>query len=108
MDSDAPDTAPALQPMTGWPAVQRFCRQCLQAEPAPDFPGPELLRQDDVQEYLYTQLFAHNDGDGESQFQPTYSLRVLKVLVSKIEESIDDWDEYVRSVYALIHYNIET
>ncbi|KAL1894010.1 hypothetical protein Sste5346_006152 [Sporothrix stenoceras] len=92
MDNDAPTV-----PMTSLaPAVQRFCRQCLQAEPSPDFPGPELLEQDDVQEYLYTQLFAPDSDsqDGESPLTPAYSLRVLKALVGKIEDSITDWDEH--------------
>lgn len=96
MDSDALRLPMTSRPASAAPAVQRFCRQCLQAEPLPDFPGPELLRQDDVQEYLYTQLFAPNPNDEESPLTPAYSLRVLKALVSKIEESIDDWDEHVR------------
>ncbi|KJR85139.1 FAM86A protein [Sporothrix schenckii 1099-18] len=99
MDSNAPpDKPPTERLMTSGTvaatAVQRFCRQCLQAEPSPDFPGPELLRQDIIQEYLYAQLFAPDAQDGESRLPPAYALRVLKTLVGKIEDSIDDWDEH--------------
>ncbi|CAK7226430.1 hypothetical protein SBRCBS47491_006229 [Sporothrix bragantina] len=74
--------------MTTSAAVQRFCRQCLQAEPSPDFPGPELLKEYDVQEHLYNEVFAHNG------LPPSYALRILKALVAQIEASIDDWEEY--------------
>ncbi|CAK7234088.1 hypothetical protein SEUCBS140593_008820 [Sporothrix eucalyptigena] len=77
--------------MTTSLAVQRFCRQCRQAEPAPDFPGPELLKEYDVQEHLYQDVFARNE------LPPSYVLRVLKSLVAQIEASIDDWEEYAVS-----------
>ncbi|CAK7212721.1 hypothetical protein SCUCBS95973_001559 [Sporothrix curviconia] len=80
-----------VRQMTTSPEVQRFCRQCLQAEPSPEFPGPELLKVYSVQEHLYDEIFARND------LPPSYALRVLKALVAQIEASIDDWEEYAVS-----------
>ena len=79
--------------------VQRFCRQYLQAEPDPDFPTDRaLLRDEHVQEYLYTRLFSPEAcAPAESQLPPAYALRILKRLIAAIEASIDDWDEHAVS-----------
>lgn len=71
--------------------VNRFCNQYLQLEPELDFPDASLLKTQQVQDALYTRLFA----DGAVQFGPPqrYQLRVLKELMKKVEASIDDWDE---------------
>lgn len=71
----------------------RFCHQYLQLEMKLDYPGAELLRQSSVQENLYDALFA----DGAVPFPPPhrYRLRVLKELLSRIEKSIEDWEEQV-------------
>ncbi|OAA65825.1 FAM86A protein [Niveomyces insectorum RCEF 264] len=80
-------------PSVAWP-IARFCRQYLQIEPDLDYPDGSLLRPYDTQEFLYETLFAPAaDGQG-SELPPAYALRVLKTLVGKIEDSIDDWDQY--------------
>jgi hypothetical protein len=75
-------------------AINRFCREYLQLERDLDFPAGPLLRREDVQAALFERLFA----EGALKYfpPPRYQLRVLKSLVSKIESSIDDWDEHVR------------
>lgn len=79
--------------------MDRFCRQYLQLEPELDYPKDEYLRLADVQEAIYTRLFA----TGSIPYEPParYIVRTLKALVSRIEASIDDWDEHVsfRIVY---------
>lgn len=71
----------------------RFCHQYLQLEMNPDYPDADLLRQSSVQEALYENLFA----DGAVPFPPPhrYRLRILKELLSRIEKSINDWEEQV-------------
>lgn len=80
--------------------LARLCHQYLQLERTLDYPPPELLRQSWVQEALYESLFA----DGAVPFPPPhrYRLRTLKELVRRVEESIDDWDQYV-SIWKLYH-----
>jgi hypothetical protein len=58
-----------------------------------DYPDADLLRQSSVQEALYEHLFA----EGAVPFPPPhrYRLRVLKELLSRIEKSINDWEEQV-------------
>ncbi|EPE02645.1 fam86a protein [Ophiostoma piceae UAMH 11346] len=86
--------------------VQRFCRQYLQAEPNPDFPTDRaLLRDEHVQEYLYTRLFSPEAcAPAKSQMPPAYALRILKKLIAAIEASIDDWDEHAVSDNLLDHF----
>ena len=74
--------------------LARFCHQYLQLEKTLDYPPPELLRQSQVQETLYENLFA----DGAVPFPPPqrHRLRTLKELVRRVENSIDDWDQHVR------------
>ncbi|KAH7165388.1 putative methyltransferase-domain-containing protein [Dactylonectria macrodidyma] len=82
-----------MSPSSSWTRqVNRFCSQYLQLEPDLDFPEASLLKTQQVQDALYTRLFA----DGAIQFGPPqrYQLRVLKELMKKVEASIDDWNEY--------------
>lgn len=73
--------------------VDRFCHQYIQLEPTLDYPKTTLLRESHVQEAIFTKLFA----DNAIQYgpPPRYKIKILKDLVSKIETSIDDWDEHV-------------
>lgn len=86
--------------------VQRFVRQYLQAEPNPDFPTDRaLLRDEHVQEYLYTTLFSPEAcAPEEYQLPPAYAKRILKKLTEAIEASIDDWDEHAVSDNLLDHF----
>jgi hypothetical protein len=72
--------------------VIRFCWQCLQGDPAPDFPEPDQLRQEQVQEFIHAHLFSD-----EIPLRPPvrYRVRILKQLISKIEDSIEDWEQHV-------------
>ncbi|KAI1211487.1 putative methyltransferase-domain-containing protein [Annulohypoxylon truncatum] len=72
--------------------IDRFCRQYLQLERDLDYPSSILLREADVQDTLYNQIFA--DGALDYSPPPRYQLRVLKELMSKIEASIEDWDSH--------------
>ncbi len=80
---------------TDW-SVQRFCRQFLQADASPNYPDASLLRLAATQEYLYSELFAAGSCGADLLLPPGYVLKILKLLVAKIEESIDDWNQYVR------------
>ena len=84
--------------MTGHLADQpfplvRFCRQYLQLEQDLTYPDDVLLRTESAQTFLYTTLFAPNALS--HPLPPRYQLRTLKNLVSRIENAIDDWEEYV-------------
>ena len=74
--------------------VDVFCRQYLQIESPLTFPSPQHLRLPETQEGVLTRLFA----DGAVQYGPPtrYQVKTLKELVSRIEASIDDWDQHVR------------
>ncbi|CAM1509397.1 Fc.00g031360.m01.CDS01 [Cosmosporella sp. VM-42] len=78
--------------MTSWNQVNRFCHQYLQLEAELDFPEFSSLKTSEVQDALYARLFA--DGAVQHEPPPRYQLRVLKELMSRVEASIDDWDEY--------------
>ncbi|KAI6784076.1 FAM86A [Emericellopsis cladophorae] len=80
MDNDASDQ------------VDRFCRQYLQLEKTLDFPERIHLRQSTVQEAIYDNLFA----DEALRCGPPirYQVKTLKSIVSKIEDSIEDWDQH--------------
>ncbi|KAI0473211.1 FAM86A [Xylariaceae sp. FL0804] len=82
--------------------VLRFCREVLQLEEAErgglHYPPASLLREERVQGGLARRVF-FADGDGAAVDHPPpppprYRLRVLKELVARIEESIDDWDQH--------------
>jgi protein-lysine N-methyltransferase EEF2KMT len=77
--------------------LTRFCRQYLQLEPDLEYPQPHLLRRDDVQETLYWHLFHDDTRIPDQETLARHRPKVLKMLVSKIEQSIDDWDEHVCS-----------
>ena len=74
-------------------SVNRFIRQYLQLESVLDYPDGSLLREADVQQTLFLQLFR----DGALQHPPSkrYQMRVLMALSRRIEEAISDWDEHV-------------
>lgn len=63
-------------------------------------PGPEMLRRPDVQRQLYEKMF-HSEN---LMFVPDsrYQLRVLKGLVSRIEDAISDPEEDVGFLYLLL------
>ena len=73
--------------------INRFCFQYLQAEQSLDFPDNAILREDAVQEELYSRLFDHSALDHPPPLR--YQLRVLKELVARVESSIEDWDKHV-------------
>ncbi|QUC23434.1 uncharacterized protein UV8b_07675 [Ustilaginoidea virens] len=75
--------------------VERFSHQYLQLQSDLDFPQAEYLRLDEVQDELHTSLFSK---DGSNVGPPVrYRLTTLKELVSRIESSIDDWEQYAVS-----------
>jgi hypothetical protein len=74
-------------------SLARFCHQYLQLEKDLDYPGPDLLREESVQDSLYKNLFA--EGAVPRPTPQRYHLRVLKELLRRIEASIDDWDKHV-------------
>lgn len=72
-----------------------FCRQYLQIQLRLDYPAREHLRHDGFQRALYAKLF--QDGAVEHAPPLRYQSRVLKELIKRIEESIEDWEEDVRA-----------
>ncbi|KAK7906516.1 Protein-lysine N-methyltransferase EFM3 [Apiospora marii] len=81
--------------------VNRFCSQYLQLERDLDFPSGQVLREAHVQDALHRRLFAD---DALAHPPPArYQLRVLKELVSRIETSIEDWDEHEVSDDLMTH-----
>ncbi|KAG5796483.1 hypothetical protein H9Q69_004448 [Fusarium xylarioides] len=72
--------------------VDRFCHQYLQLQSDLDYPEASLLKTSQVQDEFYERLFA--DGAVGYGPPPRFQLRVLKELMSRIEASIDDWEEY--------------
>lgn len=77
-----------------WPdQVDRFCRQYLQLESKLDFPQGPFLRLQEIQDAIFTNLFA----DGAVRYGPPtrYQVKTLKDIVSRIEGSIEDWDQHV-------------
>lgn len=76
-------------------ALATFRRQYLQlVEPGQlRWPGPEALKKPDVQSWIFSNLF---DVDSISSLPPErYRMRVLKVLISKLEKSITNPEEDV-------------
>lgn len=72
--------------------MNRFCHQYLQLEAEPSLPPPELLKLSDAQEAIYEGAFADSVLHAPPQ---RYQQRMLKTLVAAVEQSIDDWEEYV-------------
>lgn len=77
--------------------IRLFRRQYLQLLDTQNlaWPSSETLRSSQAQEWLFENLF---QADDVSRFLPPerYRLRVLKLLMSKIENSIVDPEEDVR------------
>ncbi|TFB06565.1 Protein-lysine N-methyltransferase EFM3 [Trichoderma ghanense] len=73
--------------------VDRFCRQYLQLEQTLNYPEPQHIRRSDVQDAIYHRLFAEDSLPAGAP-PLRYQLRVLKELISRIEASIEDWDEH--------------
>ena len=73
--------------------VDRFCRQYLQLESELTFPSPPVLKLPEVQDAIYHRAFS--DGAVRYGPPPRFQARTLKALISQIEDSIDDWNEYV-------------
>ena len=89
------------------PQILLFRRQYLQLF-EPDFlawPPKQLLRDSGVQEWLYNHMFNAE----HSTYLPSerYQFRVIKPLVSKIEQSIEDPEEDVGAscsmLFSIIH-----
>jgi hypothetical protein len=74
--------------------VDRFCYQYLQLEQTLTYPEPQYIRRSDVQNAIYESLFA-DDALAAGPPPLRYQVRVLKELVSRIEASIEDWEEHV-------------
>ncbi|KAJ4422752.1 hypothetical protein N0V82_002531 [Gnomoniopsis sp. IMI 355080] len=74
--------------------IDRFCDQCLQLEPLPDYPDGGLLKRADVQNEIFERICANRREPlpGNARLQ----LRILKELVRRIQTSISDEevDEY--------------
>lgn len=73
-------------------SVDRFCAQYFQVQDLLQFPDGDILKLEDVQEYLHERLFSD-----DVVYQPhvKYRISTLKRITSLIESSIDDWDQYV-------------
>lgn len=81
--------------------LDRFCRQYLQVQLHLDYPSEEYLRQYDFQQVIYSRLFADN---AVRHLPPArHQLRVLKELVKRIENAIQDWEEEVGK-FSLWHF----
>ena len=72
--------------------LDRFTRQYFQLENDLNFPDESYLRNNAFQQALESELFNVDAGHGPPL---RYQLRVLKLLIKKIEQSIQDWDEEV-------------
>lgn len=83
--------------------LDRFCRQYLQILLELDYPTPEHLRQDALQQALYARLFKEGALDHEPPQR--YQLRVLKEIIKRIEESIQDWEEEGISDNLMNHFS---
>ena len=81
------------------PQIVLFSRQYRQLLD-PDFlawPPKQLLRDPDVQAWLFKNLF---DAERKSGLPPPrYQMRVLKPLLNKIEQSIDEPNEDVGGIF---------
>ena len=73
--------------------VERYCSQYLQLEPELDLPDAQALRDPQVQSAIFTKVFAEDAVRYGPP--PRYKLRMLKQLVSRVEGSIDNWEEHV-------------
>ena len=68
------------------------------------WPDAATLKAPDVQSWIYTNLFT---SDTNSALPPErYQLRVLKLLISKIEKAIDDPEEDVCHFFFHLHHGL--
>jgi hypothetical protein len=73
--------------------LERFSRQYFQLHLNLDFPDDVHLRNVEFQRSLHSRLFSE---DGVKMApQARYQRRVLKALMGRIEQSIQDWEEEV-------------
>ncbi|RDL38974.1 Uncharacterized protein BP5553_03314 [Venustampulla echinocandica] len=74
-------------------SLDRFCRQYLQVQTDLDYPAAQYLRDDAFQQALCARLA--NEGAIAVQHPPPrrYQARVLKELVKRIEQSIQNWED---------------
>jgi len=79
-----------------------FKRQYFQLQTNIRFPDSEWLRQDYFQRALYSEIFS--DDRNVPHPSKRYQLRILKELISRIESSIIDWDEEVRTSLVFCTY----
>lgn len=88
------------------PQILLFRRQYLQLF-EPDFlawPPKQLLRDADVQAWIYHNLF---DSDRNTYLPPgRYQYRVLKLLLAKIEQAIEDPEEDVGTFSCFYSFSI--
>lgn len=80
--------------------LDRFARQYFQLESDLDFPEESCLRNHAFQQALEANLFKVAPDRAPPQ---RYQLRVLKILVEKIEQSVQDWDEQVCHLISYLH-----
>ncbi|KAF2448249.1 hypothetical protein P171DRAFT_428359, partial [Karstenula rhodostoma CBS 690.94] len=83
-----------------WARLATFRRQYFQLVDPPQLRWLEgrVLKDPEVQTWMFSHLF---DAEKSSTLPPDrYRLRVLKVLVSKLEKAIDDPDEDVRASFS--------
>lgn len=74
-------------------ALDRFSHQYLQLQLKLDFPDAEYLRNAGFQKSIYCRLFREDS----IQYPPprAHQFRVLKELIKRIEQSIQNWEEEV-------------
>jgi hypothetical protein len=75
--------------------VARFTRQYLQLEASLDFPDSTILREASTQRQLRPLVSRHVESSLAHLPPPRYRFRMLKELLHRIEESIEDWDDQV-------------
>ena len=78
--------------------LDRFCRQYLQVHQEVNYPDEERLRNDIVQQLIYARLF--NPDVVKHSPPQRYQLRILKELIKRIEQSIQDWEEEVSAFFS--------
>lgn len=79
--------------------LNHFKRQYLQLQVTIKYPERQYLKHEVFQNELYAQIFSQE----ALKYHPPqrYRLRVLKELMKRIEDSITDWEEEVRTISLL-------
>ena len=79
--------------------LNHFKRQYLQLQVTIKYPERRYLKHEEFQNELYAQIFSQE----ALKYHPPqrYRLRVLKELMKRIEDSITDWEEEVRTISLL-------